>query len=265
MKQTTHLWKAFVTQSECLAYSYKQSAGERLQTITNSILLFLLALLLLMLINGKAPAQLPIDIERNTNGKINALAIQPDGKFLVGGEFTNIAGQPRVSIARFNSDGTLDTTFNASASGGGSFSGIRAIALQPDGKILIGGKFTSVNGQPRILLARLLPDGTLDNPFNPVFDIVSNTVAVSSLVVLPNGKILAGGRFGAIDGRPRICLARFNADGSLDTDFDAKLIIDTQSSANQLVSSIAVESNGKILIAGRFVGAGDLTRSCLVR
>ena len=75
--------------------------------------------------------------------QVFSLAVQPDGKVLVGGEFTTLGGQPRHYIGRLNADGTVDSGFNPGASGEGVFS----LALQADGKILVGGHFDTLGGR----------------------------------------------------------------------------------------------------------------------
>jgi uncharacterized delta-60 repeat protein len=187
------------------------------------------------------------------NGNVWTVATQPDGKVLIGGLFTSYNGTPRNYLARLNSDGSLDTTFLNT--GIGANSNVRAIAVQPDGKILIGGDFNSYNGTPRARLARLNTDGSLD----PNFDsgvVGSNVFAV---VVQPNGKILIGGTFGLYSGEVRSRIARINPDGSLDTTFDHS------TGANSQVRAIAMQPDGKILIGGQFTFYDDITRNHIAR
>ena len=94
-------------------------------------------------INGS----LDTDFTPEINGVVRAVAVQADGKMLLGGQFTQVAGEPHRNIVRLNADGSLDTDFNASAN-----PHVRALALQSDGKILMGGAFTQVNGQATALL-----------------------------------------------------------------------------------------------------------------
>src|SRR5262249_50392278 len=86
------------------------------------------------------------------NGTVNSLALQADGKILVGGSFTTLAGQTRNNLGRLNADGSLDNTFFPSAN-----SNVTALALQPDGAVLVGGAFTNISGQARSGFARLTP------------------------------------------------------------------------------------------------------------
>ncbi|HEX8251141.1 MAG TPA: delta-60 repeat domain-containing protein [Pyrinomonadaceae bacterium] len=185
------------------------------------------------------------------NNYIWSIAVQPDGKILVGGIFGSLAPNggasvTRNNIARLECDGRADQTLNNLNLLGidGNFSHIHSTAIQPDGKIIIGGYFSSVLGTPRRNLARLNTDGTLDTTFNPN---VNHDVYL--IVVQPDGKILIGGLFtslapngGATFARNRI--ARLSADGTIDATFNPN--------ANNTVHSIAVQPDGKILVSGYF-------------
>lgn len=98
------------------------------------------------------------------NGNVNALALQPDGKTVIGGEFSTVSGITRTRLARFHTDGTLDSSF---IPGGGPNLHVNDLVIQPDGQILIGGGFTTVNGVSRNYIARLNPNGSLDSSFLP--------------------------------------------------------------------------------------------------
>src|SRR5262249_54010406 len=103
----------------------------------------------------------------NVNGAVRVVVRQPDGKILIGGDFTSLPPDGGVAVtsnrmARLNPDGTLDTAFNPNAN-----SLVLSLVLQADGKILAGGAFTTIAGQTRNRIARLNPDGTLDTGFNP--------------------------------------------------------------------------------------------------
>jgi uncharacterized delta-60 repeat protein len=183
------------------------------------------------------------------NGAIYAMAIQPDGKILIGGAFSYINGMPRDTLARLNADGTLDPTLSEVQMSGFYVRQIFSIALQPDGKILIGGEFTRVNGERRVSIARLNADGTLDLAFAPLANDPGATFArVRKLAVQPDGKIVVGGMFNSFNGtNEHIEIFRLNADGSLDADF---FLVDRTQAGE--VSSIAVQPDGKILIVGNF-------------
>jgi uncharacterized delta-60 repeat protein len=184
---------------------------------------------------------------------VYAIAVQPDGKILIGGIFTSYNGTARNQIARLNSDGSLDTGFDP---GSGANYLVLAIAVQPDGKILIGGWFTIYNGAPRNRIARLNSDGSLDTGFDPGLG-ANNWV--ESIVIQPDGKILIGGSFFIYNWASRNRIARLNSDGSLDMGFDPG------SGANDLVESIAVQPDGKILIVGRFTSYNGTNRNRIAR
>ena len=128
------------------------------------------------------------------------MAARPDGKILVGGLFTNIAGISRNEIALLNSAGTLDGSFNSLV-----VNGVLSIAVQPDGKILIGGSFTIAGGVAKNRIARLNADGSLDTTFN-VGTGANDTV--NTIALQPDGKVLIGGRFTAYNGTGRNRVAR---------------------------------------------------------
>jgi uncharacterized delta-60 repeat protein len=182
------------------------------------------------------------------NDHVSALAVQADGKILVGGSFTTIGGQPRDRIARLNPDGTLDTAFNPGANGS-----VGALAVQADGKIVVGGSFSELGGQPRGNIGRLNPDGTLDAAFNPG----EGTGSVRTLVVQADGKIVVGGSFTELGGQPRDNIARLNANGTLDAAFDL--------GADDMVRALAVQADGKILVGGNFGWLGGQPRDIIAR
>lgn len=164
---------------------------------------------------------------------VYAVAVQPDGKVLVGGGFSNISGQPRTALARLYANGQLDPDFLVNIAGANDPS-VTSLALQPDGKILIAGIFTHANGVERFHLARLEPDGTLDADFNPG---ETNSGMVYAMAIQPDGKILIGG-WGQGN------LIRLLSDGSRDATFNP--------APNNYVNALLVQPDGKILAAGNF-------------
>jgi uncharacterized delta-60 repeat protein len=143
--------------------------------------------------------------------------------------------------------GDLDTGFNPNANGS-----IYATAVQPDGKIVIGGYFTTVGGATRNYIARLNADGTLDTSFNPT----ANN-GVNCTIVQADGKIILGGQFTTIGGGTRNNLARLNADGTLDTTFNPNANVD--------VLCLALQTDGKIVVGGRFTTVGGVPRNRIAR
>ncbi|MBI2948831.1 MAG: choice-of-anchor D domain-containing protein, partial [Verrucomicrobia bacterium] len=196
-----------------------------------------------------ASAALDANFNPNANGAIHGMALQADGKILIGGQFTTVGGVARDRIARLNADGSLDTLFDSGATGPLN---VDSIAIQADGKIVIGGSFTAVGGQTRNRIARLNADGTLDTGFNPNAD-----AAVPCVAVQADGKILIGGTFTSLGGVARNHVARLNADGTLDASFNPN--------ANSNIDTIAVQADGKIVIGGSFTAVGGTTRNRLAR
>ncbi len=185
-------------------------------------------------------------------GQVNCIAIQPDGKILIGGDFSAVGGQSRNGIARLNADGTLDTSFNPGAGvtfpiGPNDYAGrVYSIAVQPDVKILVGGGFTKVDGQPRNNIARLNANGGIESP--ATFNVgVGVSGDVNSVVLQRDGKILIAGQFSSVGGQPRGNIARLNANGVLDAGFDP-----TGTNSGSYIASMAVQADGRIVIGGAF-------------
>jgi uncharacterized delta-60 repeat protein len=184
---------------------------------------------------------------------IYSLAVQENQKILVGGSFTSYNGAFSSRITRLNSDGSRDASFNT---GTGTNGGIVAKAIQTDGKILVGGNFTTFNNISRNRIARLNPDGSNDGSFN----IGTGANGVVRIIFLqPDGKIIIGGDFTSFNGVSRNYIARLNSDGSLDTSFSPG------TGANERVYALNVQSDGKILIGGNFTSYGGTTRNYLAR
>ncbi len=130
------------------------------------------------------------------------MKLLPDGKIIAGGGFQFSENELGRRIARINADGTLDSTFNAMFQNIANNVDVATVALQPDGKILVGGQFNQIGGQPRDIIAQLNPNGTADS-------FSSNTFGrVYSIIVQPDGKILVGGNFSIMSGQPRKNIAR---------------------------------------------------------
>lgn len=193
------------------------------------------------------------------------IARQPDGKFIVVGEFTTFHGQSRNRIVRLNSDGTLDSSFNV---GTGANGVVYAAVVRPDGKILIGGGFTDYNGSAREYLALLNADGTLDTSFlGPNFADVSGW-RVESLALQADGKALVGGSF-YFSGSPfKASLCRVTDTGALDAAFNGVTNGAHASGSTGSIRSvydIKVEMDGGILIAGSFTAFNNVNRGGLAR
>jgi uncharacterized delta-60 repeat protein len=143
----------------------------------------------------------------NPNKRVFAIAVQPDDKIIVGGSFDQIGGVRMHCVARLNADGSVDQTFNV---GAGADESVQAVALQSDGKIVIGGTFHTFDGEKRDCIARLNSDGTLDRSFAPEGS-ADSSIVVRSIAIAPSGEIVIGGGFTTVDGADRRNIARLKA------------------------------------------------------
>jgi uncharacterized delta-60 repeat protein len=203
----------------------------------------------------------------NANNRVDTIAVQADGKILIGGDFTSLtpnggAAVTRNHIARLNPDGTLDPAFNPNANGS-----VDAIAVQGDGKILVGGDFydhgngsISIGGQSRNRIARLDATGAADS-FDPNASIAGQASAVVCIAVQADGKILVAGPFDHIGGQPRNRVARLDSTGAADS-FDPNA---NRNGVVYTVYTVAVQADGKILVGGDFTSIGGQTRIFFAR
>ncbi len=186
----------------------------------------------------------------NANGFVNAIALQADGKVLVGGSFNglnSIGGQTRDFIARLDPTTGLADSFDVHAN-----APVNAIAVQADGRILVGGQFDFIGGTFRTIMARLDPTTGLADSFDP-----HPSAVVNSIVVQPDGKILAAGSFATIGGQTRNRLARLDASTGLADSFDPN--------PDDAVGPIAIQADGKILVGGHFHQIGGEARNLIAR
>jgi uncharacterized delta-60 repeat protein len=195
------------------------------------------------------------------------LAVQPDGKIAVAGMST-ASGSQDFALARYLPNGTLDATFNGDGTvltdfGSGSRDWAYALALQPDGKIVVAG-VSNASGNDDFALARYLPNGTLDATFSGDGKVTTSFGSggagiAYALALQPDGKIVvAGGAYGS----PDMALARYLPNGTLDTTFngDGKVITSFGSGSSALALALALQPNGKIVVAGFSDGDMALAR-----
>jgi uncharacterized delta-60 repeat protein len=194
------------------------------------------------------------------NDWVRSIALQSDGQVLIGGYFTTINGTNRNSIARLNANGSLDSSFDPGTGAGGNPNRVESVAVQSDGKVLIGGSFAAFNGTNRANLARLNADGGLDGSFNPGRDLE----IPASLVVQPDGKVLVGGPLTFINGTNRYGSARLNADGSADDTFISDSFNPDVGISYPTYTALAVQPDGKVLLGGvsYFYDCNDV--SCII-
>ncbi|MGB0132687.1 hypothetical protein [Dokdonella sp.] len=238
--------------------------------------------------SGAPDVDLLADLSDGPNSRANVLALQTDGKVLVGGQ----ASGANRGLTRLGGNGLVDPSFSSSVNGvvsslvaypngtilvAGQFTNVgqrvarllndgtidgtftasvdgnvNAAALQRNGSILLGGTFSNVGGLARPYLARLFNNGVADAGFSPALNGEVYTVTIQD-----DGKSLIGGNFTVVNGQAKPYLARLNTNGSLDTSFDADL--------DDPVRAIATDASGRILIGGSFASVDSTARIGIAR
>jgi uncharacterized delta-60 repeat protein len=188
------------------------------------------------------------------NFNSHSVLIQSDDKILVGGNFTSYNGTSRNNIIRLNTDGTIDSGFTI----GTGFDGLLLkIKTQTDGKIIAVGGFTLYNGVASREIIRLNSDGTIDNTFSVGTGF--NSSLVYDVGIQSDGKIIAGGVFTEYNGTSSPRIVRLNSNGTVDNGFIVG------KGFNNNVFSLAIQSDGKVLVGGQFTSYNDITYKGIVR
>jgi len=195
------------------------------------------------------------------NNSVNALVLQPNNQLLAGGDFTMADGVVRNRIARLNADGSLDAGFSLPSSSKGADGSVRALALQADGRILVGGSFTNFNSVPMQSIARLNHDGSLDSQFQPGSGANNPVYTVAQTFVGGVAKVLIGGAFTSVNGTTFNGIARLNSDGSSDTTFNPGGL----GANGATVYALAVQTDGKIVIGGDFTKVNNILLNHIAR
>jgi uncharacterized delta-60 repeat protein len=188
-----------------------------------------------------------------------AMDEQPDGKIVVGGDFISYSGVTKNKIVRLNPDGSIDNTFNIGGTGFSTNYNVRAVVIQPDGKIVVGGGVVSggmyYNGSVFYGIIRLNSDGSIDNSFSYTYGILN---AVYRIIVQNDGKILLGGSFtGGI--------IRLNSDGTVDSSFVVGAGFTGGFVSVRVVWSMAEDTDGTIVIGGNFTYYKGISSNSLIR
>ncbi len=225
------------------------------------------------------------------------MAVQADGKVIVVGTSTSTGGSSNIVIERFNSDGTLDTSFGADGNSDGTPDGVvnldlgassddaKVVAIQADGKIVVAGNSTPTGGTSNVVLARLNSNGTLDATFGAgnadgtpdgvvQVSFGDDTVdAIDAIAIQQDGKIVVAGDTTGTDGSQNMMVARVNADGSLDATFGAGnadgtpdgVVSISLGDGNDEAKAIVIQADGRIVIAGNTVGADSSSNIAVAR
>jgi len=204
-------------------------------------------------LNANGSQDAAFDIGTGANNGIRSILIQSDGKILIGGDFTTYNGTSINRIARLNTDGTLDNTFNPGTGVSGT---VRSLLIQPDGKIIIGGSFTSYNGTAINHLVRINADGSIDPGFSTG---TGPNQGVYCLGLQNDGKIVVGGLFLSFNSVTKNRIARVHANGSLDATFV------TGQGLGSVPFAMVIQEDGKIIVGGDFHDYATISREHIAR
>ncbi len=216
--------------------------------------------------DGSLDVDFKSQFEEAWGTNVQAMALQADGKIIIGGYFSEINGVGRNNIARLNSDGSLDESFDPAS---GFNQEVRTLALQADGKILVGGLFTQYDADfggsktPVNGIARLNADGTLDASFQVGSGFSGGSGIgqrqIHQVLSLADGKILVSGHYSSYNGEPSLLLTRLNSDGTLDKTFDASAnFAKALDGFYGQVYALKPTANGKIMIGGNYGNSNSL-------
>lgn len=204
-----------------------------------------------------------VNLPSTTSAQVMAVAVQPDGKVVAVGDVNSRSGKEEIAVQRLNPDGSFDTTFNGTGSvtiQTGSYDSSTSVALQPDGKILIGGAAASGNGTQEDLVARLDANGTLDKTFgnkglwlyNAPYDVDKLAVLTDSTHTTVTGIVAATEVAGSVNGAQRMAAIKLTPAGALDNTFGSGgFAVLANPNGDGPETSVATDPlNGEIYLAG---------------
>jgi uncharacterized delta-60 repeat protein len=189
----------------------------------------------------------------------NAIAVQSDGKILTAGSVLSAQGPPDIAVARYNADGSLDASFGTGGRVTTDFVGLAelatAIAVQPDGKILVAGAVSQMATSFDFALVRYNSNGSLDSTFGSggkvTTDFNGGLDSATSIALQTDGKIVLAGF--ATAGDAHTALARYNTNGALDTtfgDLSTGKVVTNINNTRDFGNALAIQSDGKIVVGG---------------
>ncbi len=198
-----------------------------------------------------------------TSDQAVAVALQPDGKIVVVGGSDSSSASTNFALARYNTDGTLDSSFGTGGKVITDFAGgsdaANAVVIQSNGKIIAAGYSRTSNVQgDDFAVVRYNTDGSLDNSFGTggkvLTDFGGSLEFADEIIIQSDGKIIAAGTSGNfVSGsgfRRKFTLVRYNADGSLDTSFGTGGKVQTSIRLDDTAYAAAIQADGKIVLAG---------------
>ena len=205
-----------------------------------------------------SPASARFTVTRGLSGSVEGSAKAPDGKLLIVGDFLGYGDAAVGRLARLLPDGTLDTSFNANLGSGFGYAPL-SVAVDQSNRVVVGGMFTTLDGQAVPYLVRLNADGTKDSAFLANLGTGPNQI-VYGVAIDGNGKILIVGAFSSVNGTPLSCIARLNDDGTIDATFNPG------TGFNGAASMIHLGAGGKIYVGGsNFTQFNGVSRARMAR
>lgn len=208
--------------------------------------------------------RLTFNFNNNSTGAdiARAVAIQSDGKIVVAGESAISGAGSDIVVARLNSDGTFDLSFDGDGKVITNLTGNRneygrAVVLQSDGKIVVSGYSNRITTGDDFVVVRYNPNGSLDTTFN-ASGIVTTDILVNredrgaSVTLQPDGKIVVAGYTNDPSFGNNFAIVRYNTDGALDAGFNGtgKVTADLNLNSSDFGNSVTLQTDGKIIIAG---------------
>jgi len=196
------------------------------------------------------------------NGTVRSISMQPNGKIVVGGIYYNNNGTASSGVARLHNNGSLDTSFEP---GKGADDYVYNTTIQPDGKILVVGKFDHFDGVAASKITRLNRDGSIDTSFHSGKGV---DCVVFNAVLQPDNKIIVSGCFSSYNDTDMNGIVRLHPDGSIDKSFNpgtGLVLSSLPFQDNNTIYSTKLQSDGKILIGGGFDIFNGVKRSCIAR
>jgi len=197
---------------------------------------------------ASAFAQVPLspNLSLTMDGTVYTVIATADGHFIVGGDFTRIAGQPHAHLARLNADGSLDNSWNATAD-----DAVTALATDAANALYVGGCFSHVGSSSRNYLAKVALDtGAVDPNWNPSPDLG----CIDALAYDGIGHVYAAGSFTHINGSEHQRIAKLDATGSGTPDAS------WTAAADNRVFAIAIDGDGAVVVGGDFANIGGQSR-----
>ncbi len=195
------------------------------------------------------------------NAPVRTILATPDGKLVIGGDFSNVDGVPVNHIARLNTVGHLDSLFDIGAGTDGPVNALAQTFVRSGtnrlSRIVVGGGFTVINSLPRPRIALVGDDGRVDPVFNPGS---GPNAPVTAVAAQRDGRILIAGSFTQVAGSVRRGIARLNLDGSVDSTFLPGLGV-----SGGVATTIVIDQGDKILLGGTFTNVAGATRRGVAR